>query len=531
MITMKKSKYLAFCIFLFSFLVYYTFIPKEFNYNMDAPVSGDFLNIAKAYQVVPTDVSHYIPGRIISGKYVTYANWPPLFPLFLGHILNFDSNDFLLKARVIMVMISALTILCFFNLLKFVFKASVPAFFGSLIYLFLPFQIVYSSLIACDVFVPLFFILIAHLYLYYFSRNKLTDNLIKTIALSFLIVLGAFISWQVFFVLPAILLFNLIKLKKIKWPEIIIALIVIVFVSLWFYWILIKGTKSDNINNMFSQLIHRSLFGLFDPEMGISFLKRTGKFLLGLSPFLVFLIFTNRRSGSKNMETNNDLTNLIWIMGATLVFYFIVMPGMFGPHEFQFLLLFPFFLLLLISYLIKEGKSAIMKQRLIQYIIVCLFFLNFLIPPIHSYGKELGEFNEKLIAYVNDNSTVRKYKYLIIDQELLVAKKNTIYLSLFAVTSRTNLFYRPVSMQGDSFVDSLKQTDSLVANLRRSVSLFLKNRFDSTGFFMITKNKIPFKLPGYIIRMSSKEWGYIYYFNRISVERAVPINRNEHARI
>ena len=284
----------------------------------------------KAYQVTPLSISHGVPGRIISGEYAIYARHPWLFPFLLSTVLDFNNPHYLLFARLWMTLISALT----------------------------------------DLFEAFFYINIAHIYLVYRDKSSLRDKTLGIFLLSSLIITGTLFSWQVIFILPAILLTELLKNKNISLQSWLISVISVVSISGWFWYILTIGTTSSQGDSPIAYFIkNRSFLAFSDPKMIWWFFKRLIKLAIVLSPLLVFVFPWNGLKKSTGLSKNTPVAFATSILGFTIVFYLLVMPNMFSPHEFQFLLFLPFCLVWLCNWLDQQGRLWRLAFRQPQQVI------------------------------------------------------------------------------------------------------------------------------------------------------------------
>lgn len=421
----------------FSFFVFYLMIPSGFNYNHDAYVSGDFLNIARTYRVVPFDQTNGIPGRISTGHYVPYTSWPPLFPLLLSFLPSNNPASVLLQARLWMVAISALTVLAFFNLLWSIYHKLEVALTGSMLYLFLPFQLLYSSLIACDMVVPLFYILIVHVYVKYIPDGLSWNGWLKVTGLA---LLGTFFSWQVFFILPAMFLVGLAIGRSWSWKVLFAILVVLLAVFLWFLWIRMHAATTTSGSAAFEQLKLRSLLFLIDGNGLIIFLIRLGKLIVGFIPLGLLVLLGSRDLVRLQRKISGKEKQAMFLLGTTLLLYLLVMPGMFAPHEFQFLLWFPFVVLACVVFITKKNRTIPNRSGMIIYVTLSLFVLLIIIPQIHSNGGKNKEFNQRVISMINERYPVNKGKLILVDDRLLTNSHDRFDIFAIQVPFQTNSY-------------------------------------------------------------------------------------------
>lgn len=475
-------------IFFFAFFCFWIVCPERFNYNHDANVSADFLNIARAYQNTPTSISHGIPGRINTGDYVAYSHWPPLFSFGLSRIVDFSDQNWLKQARSFFILMSSITVLLLFIFVWSLYKSLFLAILSSVVYTLIPFNLLYSSLIAGDTLIPLFFILILFFY-FYFQRHDRIVLEISTISL--ISIIGVYISWQVFFLPCAIALYDLLYSRKRFIRSFLILFITSIFVLIWFIWLRNFGTSGSS----FEQLYRRSIFSLFSEENGISFLKRLLKLFIEFLPMLVFFIpLVKKKSRLFNGNNNQEGRAAIDILLIALGGYFVVMPGMFSPHEFQYLMIHPLAVLTLV-YLIE--RFSLQKNDgllIIPYVVVSFLFYSLIMPSLHSFHEKERKFNDQIAGIITEDMDFgqAKLNFLIIDKSLLC---DNIYditipdIHLSSILASTNSIYKEIDIEK---FDGLKMDvfKSECEEIKSQISPFLQKNIVTDHFYFLSKRKM-----------------------------------------
>lgn len=475
-------------IFFFAFLCFGIVCPERFNYNHDVNVSADFLNIARAYQVIPTSISHGIPGRINTGDYVSYSHWPPLFSFGLSRIVDFSDQNWLTHIRSFFILMSSITAVLLFIFVWSLYKSFFLAILSSVVYTLIPFNLLYSSLIAGDTLIPLFFILILFFYFYFQSHDRIVLE-ISTISL--ISIIGVYISWQVFFLPCAIALYDLLYSRKRFIRSFLILFITSVFVLIWFIWLHNFGTSGSS----FEQLYQRSIFSLFNEVNGISFLKRLIKLFIEFLPMLIFFIpLVQKKSRLFNGNDNQEGRAAIGILLIALGGYFVVMPGMFSPHEFQYLMIHPLAVLTLV-YLIERfslQKSA--GLLIIPYVIVSFLFYSLIMPSLHSFHEKERNFNDQVVDVIREDMTSiqAKLNFLIIDNSLLC---DNIYditipdIHLSSLLASTNSIYKEIDVKK---INGMKEK-TLKFEFREilsQISPFLQKNIVTDHFYFLSKREM-----------------------------------------
>lgn len=109
------------------------------------------------------------------------------------------------------------------------------------------------------------------------------------------------------------------------------------------------------------------------------------------------------------------------------------MPGMFAPHEFQFIFFNLPFTLLFIYLLNKNKLSHIISYKyIILYVILCLSEYQFIIPKVHVNNESMHNKIYGMTQIINSSKTSKSKKPLLIINSISLAdslKGNTIILS------------------------------------------------------------------------------------------------------
>ena len=269
-----SNKALSFVVFLLVIFMYLVLIPEGYRYDSDVRISPYGMAIVEGYLDHGLGSCQGMPHFVQDGKLQCYRNWPPLgFMTFALWMKIF--GDTLFSARILMVLISALSILPVYSLLRQFQPNRKSLVWGlTLLYGLLPYTLLYSSLVYIDVFIPLLWASATLLH----AKKKIRG----LIALS---LLGFFIHWMAIFPLIA---FAFVKLFKKN-----------TLISILYFFILIQGSigliceMMGSSVGLFNRLYEYSIWPSL--ESPIFFGTRFATFILHLSPIILVLIFPTLR--------------------------------------------------------------------------------------------------------------------------------------------------------------------------------------------------------------------------------------------
>lgn len=371
---------------LFSLVLIYTAIPAIFSYNSDINISPIGLALAEGYQELPFSLTNGQAGYINNGIFSVYNHWPPLGFYMLSLWRSIFGND-IIVARLFYLCLQGLN-LVLLNLLLHKYKCSLNSRLACLIIVsILPFRLIYSTLIFADLWVLTFWL--GALLTYHPKESK------KVYLPIFILLFGTGFSWQVFFMIPALVTIHFSD--KIKVSNSIVFLFVVVvaisFFELLRYWI------TDSSPSIFKQLSHYSIATIIhDPlNWGVLTLKKSLKVVLEAFPVFGLYLLNLGVKKKPSPVIQGDIQVLV----LTLSFYLVVMPCMFAFHEHQVII----FDLLIILIIIQELGYLKRAKRLLKATLAVLLigFTIYLGLPYVQYNRTAIEQKELQIAkWINE---------------------------------------------------------------------------------------------------------------------------------
>lgn len=471
-------------------------MPHSFRFNHDAVLSPQGLLIADSYKNVPLEVSSGIPGYVYSGNYIRYANWPPLHFVTLNIWHNIFGNS-LFASRLLSILITSITIPIFFILLLKITNEKKLAFIGSVVFLFFPFRLLYGSLIFCDIWIPFFWCSALLLKVVIDEKSQNSSGLKKflnSILLGLYLGIGTLYSWQTFFMLPAIMIYDIFKHKKIKKYSLITFAAGSALVMVWIAWILITSNSSGS-NSAVSQFFNRSILGfIYSPAFWFDLLvRRVLKLIIDGIPllFLFLILSVGKRNVVKLAPSlsylqKEKIKEITWISMLSIVLYLLVMPGMFAPHEFQFILFHLGFTILFVFYLTNyKWESKVLIYSLALYVTLCLITYTIVIPKVHDDNKLLSDKILCISGIADSNKKEARNK------PILVINSNSLADSLKGKTlTLTYLFNSFTCIMDKSYLlpDSikLKEIENTVDMFSKRMPSYLLLKIDKSRIFVIS---------------------------------------------
>ena len=299
-----SSKALSFGVFILILIIYMALIPKGYRYDSDVRISPYGMAIIEGYLDHGMGACHGMPHFIENGKLQCYKNWPPLgFMTFALWVKIFGKTLF--SARVLMVIISALSIFPVYEILRQFQPNRKPLVWGlTLLYGLLPYSILYSSMVYVDVFIPLFWASATLFYL----RKKFKVLLITSL-------IGCLFHWMAIFPLLAFVFVQYFKKDTV--------------ISILFFFVIVQGSiglMHEFVNahvGLLNRLYEYSIWpSMNDPMLyGI----RLATILLHFSP-LIFLLFIVKLQNKTQSFTKRGLHKAIRFSIATYILMLSVFP-------------------------------------------------------------------------------------------------------------------------------------------------------------------------------------------------------------
>ena len=260
---------LCFGAFLLVIIIYMALIPKGYRYDSDVRISPYGMAIIEGYLDHGLGSCQGMPHFVQNGKLQCYRNWPPLGFMTFALWMKIFGNT-LFSARVLMVLISALSIFPVYALLRHFQPNRKSLVWGlTLLYGLLPYTLLYSSMVYVDVFIPLFWASATLLH----AKKKIRG----LIALS---LLGIFIHWMAIFPLLAYAFVTLFKRN--------------ILISILSFFIIIQGCiglvhkMMGSSTGLFNRLYEYSIWTSIEDPM--IFLVRLATIILHFSPIILLLI-------------------------------------------------------------------------------------------------------------------------------------------------------------------------------------------------------------------------------------------------
>ena len=506
-----------------SFIINLLFMPSMFRFNHDAVLSTEGMLIADSYRIIPFNVSWGILGYCYTGEFVRYANWPPLHFITLNFWDSIFSHS-LFSSRMLSVLITSLTVPFFFLLIFRTTSNQKLAFISSILFIFFPFRILYGSLIFCDIWVP-FFLCSGLLMMSIFddqAENRSTlHRIIHAVIIGLYLGIGTLFSWQTFFILPAIVIYDIAKHKKNQYLSLLSLIIGSVIFLLWLTWILLT-TKTQSTNSTVTQFLNRSIIGfIYSPSFWFDLLiKRILKLMVDATPLLIlsltiFVRFKSHDHGNRgtNNSSSGEINKITWVAVLTIVLYLAVMPGMFAPHEFQFIFFHPVFAIVFVSFIMSHKLESLLSNTLvISYIALSLIIYFLVVPRIHST-------NQRTHDEISDISRIIKQENIKTDRKpILFLNSSSMEDSLrgkkLALSYLFNSFTYTLNKKYP-FVDSTNSDDienySMVINKR--MPSYLKNKIDKSQIYLISDKPLKISIghnQRFSIRSIKTDSAYVY---------------------
>ncbi|MCL6098101.1 MAG: hypothetical protein M1391_05975 [Bacteroidetes bacterium] len=483
-------------VFVLSLGINILFMPNGFRFNHDVVLSTQGLLIADSYKSVPLEISSAIPGYIYQGSFIRYANWPPLHFITLN-IWQSICGYSLLSGRLLSILVTSITIPIFLILLLKVTNNKKLSFIGSIIFLFFPFRLLYGSLIFSDIWVP-FFGCSALLFKFMIEEKTKVISQVKKITnftlLGLYLGIGTLYSWQTFFLLPAFVIYDILRHKGPKKYSLITFFAGSVPFLTWIAWILISSKPSGG-NPTISQFFNRSIIGFISsPSFWMDLLlKRVLKLIIdGIPLFFLLLIFIVRFKKNTYLEKSlgtlekENLREITWVSILSIILYLIVIPGMFAPHEFQFILFHMGFTLLFIYYMIDHrGETKVSYYSSVLYVSFCLIIYFIIIPKVHGDNKLISNEISSIVSVANhDQKDALKKPILVINSNSLA---DSLKGKTLALTYLFNSFTY-VMNQSYLFVDSIKLKDirNTVDKFYKKMPPYLAQNVDLSRIYLIS---------------------------------------------
>ena len=411
-----------------AFLASHTTIPEDgFAYHSsDFLISPYGMAMARSYYTPPPNppVTPF-QGYIFNGEYHQYWNWPPYGFKAYAYWFKLLGNDSIYYARLLSVLLYSINaVLLLLLLLKQDVKLSV-AWIATLVFIFLPQHLRYSTLIYADAWLISFWLLMALLYKPYTLKRY---GWLLIVAL-----VGARFMHFTLLMLPAPIMIFLVQKYKLSSKHILIGAILLLILILTTEKILfiLFGAFSYSIQS----LANHSIFNTEVVTNSSLVLRRIASIIVEMIP-VIFLVSSKAflARDEKEHRFNKKLTSLILLFSITVFCFVVALSSWFFVHSHGVPIWSVLISLLVAS--ILSTISSLRKVLTLGIISVMLTLLAYCLLPIlltqNTSLKEVENLVVELAEKYKESATKRPAVFLKLSSD-----PNQLTLSAFSIKERT----------------------------------------------------------------------------------------------